>query len=83
MRAETAEDLLNEFEWKLAALRQIATATEELWQDTSHGQRWKLGMTPDTARYVFDLYEEFDDMRERITQLEDRAWQPEEEDDAS
>ena len=78
----TAEDMLNDFEWKLAGLLQIAEATQELYCHVDHQQRWKLGMTEKTANHVFSLWYSFDEMRERIMQMENRAWQ-EEADDAS
>lgn len=82
MRGKTAEDMLNVFSWKLAPLIQIAATADELWQDTNPHHRWRLGMTPDAAHYVFDLREEYDEMRERIIRLEDRDWRPEEATDA-
>ncbi len=70
----TAEDMLNDFEWKLAGLVQIAEATQELYREVSHRVRWKLGMTEKTANHVWSLWYDFDEMRERIVRLEDDAW---------
>ncbi len=79
----TAEDMLNEFEWRFAGLLQIAEATQELYRHVDHPQRWKLGMSEKTADFVFSLWYDFVEMNERITRLEDRDWRPEEGSDAS
>ena len=78
----TAEDMLNDFEWRFAGLLQIAEATQELYRHVDHPQRWKLGMSEKTADHVFSLWYDFVEMNERITRLEDRAWRPEEANDA-
>ena len=79
----TAEDLLNDFEWKLAGLVQIAQTTQDLWREVDPRMRWKLGMSERTAEHVWSLFYDFDDMRERITLLEDRAWKPVEANDGN
>ena len=73
----TAEDMLNDFEWRFAGLLQIAEATQELYRQVDHPQRWKLGMTEKTADYVFSLWYDFVELNQRITRLEDRAWRAE------
>jgi len=71
---KSAEDMLNEFEWRFAGLLQIAEATQELYRHVDHQQRWKLGMTEKTADHVFSLWYDFVELNERITRLEDAAW---------